>query len=85
MANERKDIENIIQHSKNGDKIENIMRFVNKETLKLQHEKQILGKTKGIDKIDKEEYSKDLENKLAKLVSKMKTFSYKPKPLQNLK
>ena len=56
MSNERKDIENIKFHSARGDKVVNIMRFVNKETLKLQHDKQQRGKAIGVDVIDKETY-----------------------------
>ena len=40
MANELKDIE---YHSRKGEKLENLIRYVNKETLKEQHRKQQSG------------------------------------------
>lgn len=84
MANERKDMEYIKQHSANGDKIMNIMRFVNKETLKEQHRKQTQGKATGVDKMDKEEYSLNLEENIERLLNQMKTLSYKPLPVKRV-
>lgn len=82
MSNERKDIENIKFHSARGDKIVNIMRFVNKETLKLQHDKQQRGKAVGIDGIDKEAYMYELHENLTNLEQRLKTLSYRPKPVK---
>ena len=82
MSNERKDIENIKFHSARGDKIVNIMRFVNKETLKLQHDKQQRGKAVGIDGIDKGKYMYELHENLANLEQRLKTLSYRPKPVK---
>lgn len=84
MVNERKVIENIKRHSLNGDKIDNVIRYVNVETLKEQHRKQPQGKARGIDGVSKEEYSMDLEDNLMKLVDSMKTLSYKPKPVKRV-
>ena len=84
MANELKDIGYIIKHSTNNDKIVNIMRFVNKETLKEQHMKQSNKKAKGIDGIGKEEYSFKLDENVENLINKMKTFSYKPKSVKRV-
>lgn len=84
MVNERKVIENIKRHSLNGDKIDNVIRYVNVETLKEQHRKQAQGKAKGIDGISKEEYSVNLEDNLINLVNSMKTLSYKPKPVKRV-
>ena len=82
MSNERKDIENIKFHSARGDKIVNIMRFVNKETLKLQHDKQQKGKAVGVDGIDKEMYMCEMHENLANLEQRLKTLSYRPKPVK---
>ena len=82
MSNERKDIENIKFHSARGDKIVNIMRFVNKETLKLQHDKQQRGKAVGIDGIDKEAYMYELHENLTNLEQRLKTLSYRPTPVK---
>lgn len=72
MENERKDIKYQIEH---GYKLQTLMYKINKETLKEQHRKQQNNKARGIDKITKEEYDKDLENNLEKLIIKMKSFS----------
>lgn len=82
MSNERKDIENIKFHSARGDKVVNIMRFVNKETLKLQHDKQQRGKAVGVDGIDKETYMYQLRKNLTNLEQRLKTLSYRPKPVK---
>lgn len=58
------------------------MHYVNRETLIKQHEKQQTGKASGIDGITKEEYDKNLESNIGKLLIRMKSFSYKPKPVR---
>lgn len=58
------------------------MHKVNKETLKEQHRKQKIGKASGIDKVTKEEYEVNLDEKLEDLVERMKKFSYKPQPVK---
>ncbi len=84
MVNELKDMEYIIKHSSNNDKIVNVMRLVNKETLKEQHKKQSNEKSKGIDEIGKEEYSLNLDENLNNLIERMKKLSYKPKPVKRV-
>lgn len=79
MANELKDIE---YHSRKGEKLENLIRYVNKETLKEQHKKQQKGKASGMDKITKEEYENNLENNIECLLKRMKSLSYKPQPVR---
>ena len=58
------------------------MHYVNRETLIKQHEKQQTGKASGIDGITKEEYDKNLESNIGNLLIRMKSFSYKPKPVR---
>lgn len=77
-------IENIKIHSAKGDKIDNVIRYVNVESLKEQHRKQPQGKAKGIDGVSKEEYSANLNENLENLVNSMKTLSYKPKPVKRV-
>lgn len=79
MENERKDIK---YYAQRNIRVENLIHFVNKERLKEQHRKQQKGKASGIDKITKEEYDKQLEENLTKLIEKMKKFSYKPLPVR---
>lgn len=79
MANERKDIRYQIEH---GYKLQTLMHKVNKETIKEQHRKQLKNKASGIDHVTKEEYDKNLDNNIDKLITDMKSFSYKPQPVK---
>ena len=79
METKRKDIKCQIQQ---GYKLQTIMHYVNRETLIKQHEKQQTGKASGIDGITKEEYDKNLESNIGNLLIRMKSFSYKPKPVR---
>lgn len=79
MVNERKDIKYQIEH---GYKLQTLMHKVNKETLKLQHDKQLRNKASGIDGVTKEEYGNNLDNNLENLINKMKAFSYKPQAVR---
>lgn len=76
MTSERKVIE---YHSKQGKKVENLMHYINRETLMKQHSKQTKGKATGIDNISKEKYDKEVESNIEELIVKMKQMSYRPK------
>ena len=58
------------------------MHYVNRETLIKQHDKQQMGKASGIDGITKEEYEKNLEVNIENLLTRMKRFSYRPRPVR---
>lgn len=58
------------------------MHYVNRETLIKQHDKQQMGKASGIDGITKEEYEKNLESNIENLLTRMKRFSYRPRPVR---
>jgi len=79
METKRKDIKYQIE---NGYRLQTIMHKVNKETLKIQHEKQMIGKAVGVDKITKEEYATSIEENIDNLLKRMKSFSYKPQPVR---
>lgn len=79
MENERKDIKYYVQRN---IKVENLIHLVNKETIKEQHRKQKNNKASGIDKITKEEYEKNIDEKIENLINRMKKFSYKPQPVR---
>ena len=79
MENERKDIK---YYAQRNIKVENLIHFVNKETLKEQHRKQQRNKASGIDKTTKDKYDMNLEDNLENLLSRMKKFSYKPLPVR---
>ena len=79
MENERKDIRELaIKHKK----LQTLMHYVNKETLRQAHYKQLIGKASGVDKITKEIYEEHLEENIDNLLMKMKKFSYKPQPVR---
>lgn len=79
MEVKRKDIKYQLQQ---GYKLQTIMHYVNRETLIKQHEKQQIGKASGIDDITKEKYEKNLEVNIENLLTKMKSFSYRPRPVR---
>ena len=58
------------------------MHKVNKETLKEQHRKQLANKASGVDKVTKEQYNEHLEENIDLVLTKMKSFSYKPLPVR---
>ena len=76
------DFSRIALQSQHHERVQTVMHYVNKETLKGEHKKQKYGKATGIDKVSKEEYSLDKDNNLDRLVAKMKTFSYKPQAVR---
>lgn len=57
-----------------------IGHLINKELLKKCHEKMEGNKAVGIDGVTKEEYGKNLEENLDRLVERLKKKSYKPQP-----
>ena len=77
METKRKDIKYQLQQ---GYKLQTIMHYVNRETLIKQHEKQQIGKASWIDGITKEKYEKNLEVNIENLLTRMKSFSYRPRP-----
>lgn len=79
MENERKDIK---YYAQRNIKVENLIHFVNIETLKEQHRKQQRNKASGIDKTTKDKYDANLDDNLENLLSRMKKFSYKPLPVR---
>jgi retron-type reverse transcriptase len=63
-------------------KLQTLMHLVNKTTLKEAHQKQETGKAAGVDKVTKAAYEKNLDENLDNLISRMKTFSYRPQPVR---
>ena len=91
MGTKRKDIKYQLEQGyklhikyqlEQGYKLQTIMHYVNKETLKKQHEKQEEGKASGIDGMTKEKYGIHLERNIDNLLERMKKFSYHPKPVR---
>ena len=69
------------QQSKYG-KVNSLMQYINKETLKVEHVKQPKGKASGVDGVTKEMYEEHLDENLDKLIERMKAFSYRPLPVR---
>lgn len=75
-------LERISQLSKENPEMvfTSIGHLINKELLRECHEKMDGGKAIGTDGVTKEEYGKNLEENLDKLVERLKKKSYKPQP-----
>lgn len=58
--------------------VQGLMKYINKESLIEQDEKQEKGKAVGIDRVTKEEYDENLEENIDDLIERMKRFAYKP-------
>ena len=79
MENERKDMK---YYARRNIRVENLIHYVNKETLKEQHRRQQNKKASGVDKMTKEEYENNIDERIEKLIKRMKEFSYKPLPVR---
>ena len=61
-----------------------IYHLINEELLKECYIELDGTKATGLDKITKEEYGNDLENKIKSLVAKLKNMSYRPSPAKKI-
>jgi len=77
-----KDYLKIAEQVKNHKTAQNLMCYVNEESLIKQHKLQIKKKATGIDGIGKLEYGKNVEQNVENLIERMKKFSYKPLPVR---
>lgn len=59
------------------------MRFVNKETLLEEHEKQSRRKATGVDGVTKDEYDVDVHGHIDRLLERMKRLSPSCSPAKN--
>lgn len=62
--------------------VQNLMHYVNEQTLMAEHRKQARKKATGIDGVDKTAYNENAEENIQKLVSKMKKFQYRPQAVR---
>jgi len=76
------DYSKIAYLSNRFDKVQTVMHYVNSSSLIEEHKRQKVKKAPGIDGITKEKYGKELKQKVELLVERMKSFSYKPKPVR---
>ena len=79
-------LERISQLSKENPEMvfTSIGHLINKELLRECHAKMDGDKTVGIDGVTKEEYGKNLEENLDKLVERLKKKSYRPRPARRI-
>ena len=76
------DFSKIALQSRNHEKVQTIMHYVNKENLAKEHKMQKTGKSTGIDKMSKEQYAENLDENLENLIARMKIFSYRPQAVR---
>ena len=74
-------LQDLRKMSEKHERLETLINRVNYDSLLSEHIRQNPQKAKGIDGVSKEEYGKNLEENLKNLVSNMKKFSYRPKPV----
>lgn len=75
-------IQDIRIMSKKYPRIETLINRVNYETLLAEHNRQSNSKAVGVDGISKADYQENLEENLNNLLSRMRKFSYRPKPVR---
>lgn len=81
METKRTEISEIIARY---GKVQNLICYVNAETLKVKHMEMPKGKASGVDKITWEEYDRNLNGNIDALIAKMKQFSYRPQPAKRV-
>ena len=74
-------LQDIRKMSQKHARLETLINRVNYDSLLSERERQVPKKAKGIDGVSKEEYGKNLDENLKNLVSSMKKFTYRPKPV----
>ena len=72
----------IRQLSRRYPKLQTLMHYVNYENLKDEHNRQASDKAVGVDGITKQMYGEHLDENLNDLLTRMKAFKYKPKPVR---
>ena len=77
-----KGFEGIAKQAATHEKVQTIMHYVNRETLMEEHRRQKSGKATGIDGVVKEEYGEKLEENIDNLLTRMKSFSYRPQAVR---
>jgi RNA-directed DNA polymerase len=77
METKRAEISEIITRY---GKVQNLISYVNAESLKAKHREMPKGKASGVDEVTWEEYDGKLDENIGTLMAKMKQFSYRPQP-----
>ncbi len=74
--------ERIAQQAEKHGRLQTLMHYVNKQNLIEEHRLQRRGKAAGIDGVGKEGYGENLEENIDDLLSRMKSFSYRPQAVR---
>lgn len=75
---------NIAKANRTDQKVQNLAAYIQEDTLRAIHQSMDGKKARGMDKVTKEEYEQNLEENLADLVKRMKSGSYRPKPIRRV-
>jgi RNA-directed DNA polymerase len=81
METKRAEISEIIARY---GKVQNLISYVNAESLKTKHRKMPKGKASGVDEVTWEEYNIKLDENIEALLARMKQFSYRPQPARRV-
>lgn len=65
-------------------RVQGLINYVNADNIKAEHKRQSKNKAVGVDGISKEEYEIKLDENIDELITRMRTFSYKPKPVKRV-
>ena len=68
--------------SRKNQKLTTLINIVNEKTLMAAHKRQVADKATGIDGVTKEIYGQYAEQRIGRLIGRMKKFSYKPQPVR---
>jgi group II intron reverse transcriptase/maturase len=79
MENQYSKIAKLVE---SGQKVQNLMSGVNFDSLFRKHRSQVTKKAVGVDGVTKQEYETNLGSNIGNLVSRMKSFSYRPLPVR---
>jgi len=72
----------IRRRSADYSKVQNLMHYVNEESLLEEHKRQKRNKATGVDGVDKAGYDERAEENIRALVERMRAFRYKPLPVR---
>ena len=67
---------------KHNEPLQTLMHYINATTLKEVHKRQEADKASGEDKVTKATYDKNVDENIADLLARMRTFSYRPQPVR---
>ena len=76
------DEKEIRERSEKHSKLQTLMHYVNNDSLMREHALQSGNKASGVDRVTKSEYGQQLDENIEDLLKRMRSFSYRPKPVR---